>query len=162
MSETSETERIVDQHRRAFAGDAWHGPSVMSLITDVTAAQAASHPIVSAHSIWELVLHIAAWQRAGNRRLEGDPAQLTDEENFPPVTDTSDDAWERTKQELVDTHEALVEKISAIKESRLDQAIISDPSIPFSTTYVTLHGVVQHNLYHAGQIALLKKALGGS
>ena len=155
----SEVERIRDQFTRAFEGDAWHGPSVMAILDGVTAAQAAAHPIPGAHSIWELTLHIAAWEDACRRRLEGDPAQLADDENWRPITDTSDAAWGRTKQELVDTHRRLLNAIAAIDDSRLDQPIMTSSEIPFSSAYVTLHGGVQHDLYHAGQIAILKKAI---
>lgn len=158
---TNEVERIRDQFQRAFEGQAWHGPSVLSLLTGVSVAQAAAHPIPGAHSIWELVLHIAAWERACKRRLEGDRAQLTDEEDWVKVNDTSEAAWQSVKQELVDTHKQLLEAIASLDESRLDQPIIDEPETVFSTVYVTLHGGVQHDLYHAGQIAILKKALEG-
>jgi uncharacterized damage-inducible protein DinB len=155
----SEVERIRNQFERAFNGDAWHGPSVLTILDGVTAAQAAAHPIPGAHSIWELTLHIAAWDDACRRRLEGDPAQLSDDEDWRPITDTSEPAWERTKEELFDTHNRLLRAIAAIDDSRLDQPIITGSDIPFSSVYVTLHGGVQHNLYHAGQIAMLKKAI---
>ena len=155
----SEVDRIRDQFRRAFEGEAWHGPSVLALLDGVTAQQAAAHPIPGAHSIWELTLHIAAWERACLRRLNGDPAQLTDAEDFEPINDTSDEAWEATKQKLIDNHRELLEEISSVDESRLNEPVMSHPTIPFSSTYVTLHGGVQHDLYHAGQIAMLKKAL---
>ena len=156
---TTEVERIRDQFRRSFDGEAWHGPSVLQLLNGITAQQAAAHPIPGAHSIWELTLHIAAWERACKRRLEGDPAQLTDAEDWRPIDDTSEAAWESTKQELIDNHRELLNAIATVDESRLNEAIIKDPSIPFSSVYVTLHGGVQHNLYHAGQIAMLKKAV---
>ena len=160
---TSEVERIRDQFRRAFEGEAWHGPSVLALLDGVTAQQAAAHPIQGAHSIWELTLHIAAWESACKRRLEGDPAQLTPEEDWQAIPDTGDDtseaAWEQTKQQMIDTHRELMEAIARLDESRLNEPIIKDPNIPFSSVYVTLHGGVQHDLYHAGQIAIVKKAL---
>lgn len=155
----SEVERIRDQFRRAFDGEAWHGPSVLKILEGVTAEQAAAHPIPGAHSIWELTLHIAAWESACKRRLEGDPAQLTDEEDWQPINDTSEAAWEKTKQHLVETHRELLNAIAHVDESRLNEPIIEHPQIPFSSVYVTLHGGVQHDLYHAGQIAMLKKAL---
>lgn len=155
----SEVERIGDQFQRAFNGDAWHGPSVLTILDGVTAAQAAAHPIPGAHSIWELTLHIAAWDDACRRRLEGDPAQLREDEDWRPVGDTSEAAWEQTKQELFETHQRLLKAIVAVDNSRLDQPIITGSEIPFSSVYVTLHGGVQHNLYHAGQIAILKKAI---
>jgi uncharacterized damage-inducible protein DinB len=155
----TEVERILDQSRRAFDGEAWHGPSVSATLKNVTAKQAAARPIASAHSIWELVLHIGAWEQACTRRLHGDPAQLTDEEDWPAVTNTSEAAWRRTKNELTENHQRLLEAIAAADESRLDQRINSDPGAESSSMYVTLHGVIQHNLYHIGQIAILKKAL---
>ena len=156
---TTEVDRIRDQFRRAFEGEAWHGPSVLALLNGVTAQQAAAHPILGAHSIWELTLHIAAWERACLRRLKGDPAQLTNAEDWEPVNDTSDAAWEQTKQQLIDNHRELLVAISSVDELRLNEPILTHPNIPFSSIYVTLHGGVQHDLYHAGQIAMLKKAL---
>lgn len=155
----TETERIRDQFQRAFDGQAWHGPSVLSLLEGVTAEQAAAHAIPGAHSIWELTLHIAAWEDACRRRLEGDPAQLTDDENFPPIVDTSEGAWESAKAKLIDVHRRLLDVIATTDDSRLDQPIMDSAEIPFSSAYVTLHGGVQHSLYHAGQIAILKKAI---
>lgn len=157
----NEVERIRNQFQRAFDGEAWHGPSVLSLLEGVTAEQAAAHPIPGAHSIWELTLHIAAWEDACRRRLQGDPAQLSDDENFPPITDTSQSAWENTKSKLIDNHRQLLDAIAAIDDSRLDQPIMDSTETTFSSAYVTLHGCVQHSLYHAGQIAILKKAIEG-
>jgi len=154
-----EVERIRNQFERAFDGEAWHGPSVLSLLNGVTAEQAAAHPIPGAHSIWELTLHIAAWEDACRRRLQGDPAQLADDENFPPVTDTTETSWQTAKRKLIDVHQRLLDAIAATDDSRLDQPIINSAEITFSSAYVTLHGGVQHSLYHAGQIAILKKAL---
>lgn len=156
---TTEVERIRDQFRRAFEGEAWHGPSVLELLNGVTAQQATAHPIPGAHSIWQLTLHIAAWERACRRRLEGDPAQLTDAEDWQPINDTSEPAWESTKQYLIDNHRELMNAIAKLDESRLNEPIIKDQNTPFASVYVTLQGVVQHDLYHAGQIAMLKKAL---
>jgi len=156
----SELDRIRDQFRRAFDGEAWHGTAVPALLKDVNAENAAAHPIAGAHSIWELTRHIRAWESACLRRLNGDPAQLPGQEDWEPLNDFSDAAWEKTKQQLLDTHNQLLEAIGTIDESRLDQPIINDPQIKFSSVYVTLHGGVQHDLYHAGQIAILKKALG--
>jgi len=133
----------------------------MALLEGVTAEQAAAHPIAGAHSIWELTLHIAAWESACRRRLRADVAQLTDEEDWPTVNDTSAEEWNSAKQILIDGHQALLDEILALDHSRLDKPIIENASIPFSSVYVTLHGGVQHDLYHAGQIALLKKALAG-
>ena len=152
----SEGSRIADQLRRAFGGDAWHGDSVFEILEGVTAAQAAAHPIKSAHSIWELVLHIAAWDGAVLRRLGGTAVELSDAENFPPVTDASEAAWRKTLAEVRRIHEKLIAAVAALPDSRLDQIVPGKKGAHY-TFYYMLHGVVQHELYHAGQIALLKK-----
>jgi uncharacterized damage-inducible protein DinB len=153
----TEVERIVDQLQRAYEANAWHGPSVQELLAGITAEQAAERPLPGAHTIWELVHHIAVWENAGRRRLSGDLAQIdiSSPEDWPPADDRSEAAWEHSKASLHRGHQALVEAISQIPESRLEEPIMEG----LSTVYVTLHGVIQHDLYHAGQIAILKKAL---
>jgi len=150
----TEIERIIDQLNRAFVGEAWHGPAVIEILEGITAQQAAAHPLTGGHSIWELALHITAWTRAGSRRLQGDRAQLTDVENFPPVTDSGEQAWEEARKSIKLAYEELRGAILLLDDSQLDQPIIEG----MSSIYVTLHGVIQHSLYHAGQIAILKKA----
>ena len=155
-ADRSETARIADQLHRAFTGDAWHGDSVLEILDGVTAAQAAARPIKNAHSIWELVLHIAAWDGAVLRRLGGTAVELSDAENFPPVTETSEAAWRKTLAEVRRVHEQLIKTVAALPGSRLDQMVPGKEGAHY-TFYYMLHGVVQHELYHAGQIALLKK-----
>jgi len=153
----TEIKRILDQLRRAYEGDAWHGPSLKEVLNGIIAAQAHARPLANAHSIWELVRHIAVWEDVGRRRLEGDRAQIeiSSPEDWPPPDDTSEAAWEHAKAALDRGHQALVEAIARVPESRLDAPVCEG----LSSVYVTLHGVIQHDLYHAGQIAMLKKAL---
>jgi uncharacterized damage-inducible protein DinB len=150
----SEVTRILDQLKRAFEGEAWHGPSVNEVLAGVTAAIAAEHPIRGAHSIWEIVLHVATWERAVRRRLEGDPAAVPDEEDWQLVTDTKEEAWQDALSALTSGHLALRKAIAALTDADLDKAATGQ----FYTVYFMLHGAIQHDLYHAGQISLLKKA----
>src|SRR5712672_1534480 len=137
----TEIERILDQLKRAFEGNAWHGPSVREALSGVTAAQAHARPLANAHSIWELVQHIAVWEDVGRRRLEGDRAQIeiSSPTDWPPPDDPSEAAWEEAKAALDRGHEALREAITRVPEARLDQPIFEG----MSTVYVTLHGVIQ-------------------
>lgn len=150
----SEVKRIQDQLRRSFEGPAWHGPSIKELVGDVTAGKAAAKPLARAHSIWEIVLHIAAWEEGARRRLAGERAELSTEEEWPPVGDTSEAAWREALQSMERNHLRLREAVSLIEDERLPLPVVEG----MSSVYGTLHGVIQHNLYHAGQIALLKKA----
>jgi uncharacterized damage-inducible protein DinB len=153
----SEIERIADQLKRSFDGGAWHGPAVNEVLRDVSAAGANQRPIQNAHNIRELTLHIGAWENAALRRLNGDRAELTDEEDWAAWTDNSEEGWNRIQAELAIGHQKLLGRIGSLDESQLDQPILAG----MSSVYVTLHGVIQHNLYHAGQIAILKKAMTG-
>ena len=154
-----ELDRITDQLRRAFYGEAWHGPAVQEVLAGVTAQQAASKVLSGAHTIWELVLHIAAWKSIVQARLRGEPArEIRPEEDWPPVGDTGETAWKRALEHLEKSHKSLVETASKLDDEKLDQ-----PAAPgASSAYILLHGVVQHDLYHAGQIALLKKTFPAS
>jgi uncharacterized damage-inducible protein DinB len=150
----SESARIADQLRRAYEGQAWHGPSLRELLADVSAKRAIARPKEGVHNIWELVAHIIAWERVGIRRLAGEavPA-LADEVNFPTITQADSARWQQTLDELAAVNRELMEKISGLDENQLAAHV---PGQKVSV-YGTLHGIIQHNLYHAGQIALLKK-----
>jgi uncharacterized damage-inducible protein DinB len=152
-----EVERIADQLKRAHEGGAWHGPSVSELLAGVTAEQAALRPDGMAHSIFELVAHVEAWERAILRRLGGDPAAIYNTaEDWSPVTDASEQTWRKARERLAETNRALREAVLRLDDAQLDEPILPE----MSTRYVSLHGAVQHTLYHAGQIALVKRALG--
>ena len=152
----SEVERIVDQLTRAFEGNAWHGASIRELLADVTAAEAGAKPVASAHGIWELVLHIAVWEDVVKRRIEGDrfAISLSSEEDWPPVRARSEADWRAAIGGLVAGHDALMRAVSSLPDSRLDEIV---PGHDY-TIYTMLHGAVQHDLYHGGQIGLLKRA----
>jgi len=153
----SETARLADQIRRAFDGDAWHGDSVVEILKGVNAKMAAAHPIKNAHSIWELLLHIAAWDGAVLTRTGGTAVQLVDEQNFPPVKDTSDAAWHKASEHAKHTHNELVKAVAAFPDARLQEQVPGKTQSYYNFFYM-FSGIVQHELYHAGQIALLKKA----
>jgi len=114
----SETARLADQIRRAFEGNAWHGDSVLKLLADVDAKTAAARPIENAHTIWELVLHVAAWDDAVWRRANGARVSLSDNQNFPPVIDESAAAWRQSIKNLKHTHDQLVKTVAAFPDSR--------------------------------------------
>ena len=150
----SEGARIAEQLRRAFYGSAWHGPALLELLEDVDVASAAAKPLPDVHSIWELVLHVAVWDDAALPRLEGKKWQPTGLKNFPPVTKPTEATWRKTVAATKRTHDRLVRTVAALPESRLAERV---PGKRYDF-YHMRHGIAQHELYHAGQIAILQKA----
>jgi uncharacterized damage-inducible protein DinB len=150
----SEAARISELLRRAFDGSAWHGPALLELLEDVNAATAAAKPLPEVHTIWELVLHIAVWDGVALRRLSGEKSQPTGDLNFPPMPKPTEAAWRKAVEATKRTHNTLVKTVAALPDSRLGDRV---PGKRYDF-YHMLHGIAQHELYHAGQIAILKKA----
>jgi hypothetical protein len=99
---------------------------------------------------------MATWKDVARWRIERNDHVPTPEENFPPVTDTGDAAWRQAVERLVDSHRKLYDAVAQMPEERLNEEF---PPNGMLSHYVRLHGVIQHDLYHAGQIAILKKGL---
>jgi uncharacterized damage-inducible protein DinB len=157
----SEIQRIVDQLEREHTGDPWHGSPLHAILDDVTAAQAAARPLPAAHSIWELVLHMTGWKDEVRRRLSGAPAAEPEGGDWPQVGTPSEARWRGAIANLDRAHADLIAAIRALPESSLHEPTNDPRNRPLGagvSYYVLLHGIVQHDVYHSGQIALLMKA----
>lgn len=152
---SSEVERLEEQLRRSFEGEAWHGPAVLEALEDVSPEEAHAHPIAGAHSIWELVLHLAGAYRLVLRRLNGDGVQLSPEEDWPTVPSPTADGWRDAVRTLQQLNQDLRRSVRSFSEDRLDDPL--PEQCPY-TAHTQLIGLTQHDLYHAGQMVLLKRA----
>jgi uncharacterized damage-inducible protein DinB len=151
----SEIERIADQLRRAHEGEAWHGPALNEVLKGVTPEIAARRPIASAHSIWEIVLHLAVWESVVRRRLSGEViGDLPPAQDWPAAGEPTEAAWEQALAGLERAHAELQAALSRLTDRQLVEAVPG----PGYSVYYMVHGTVQHALYHAGQVMLLKKA----
>ena len=150
-----ESIRIAAQLRHAFAGQPWHGPPLSELLANVTPEQAIARPIPGTHNIQELVLHIDIWLRAALGAVHGIamPKLYGTEKDWQVVTQADAAAWARATQSLFQGGEQLAQAIEAFSDARL-QEIVPGREYDF---YYLFHGIVQHSLYHAGQIALNMK-----
>jgi uncharacterized damage-inducible protein DinB len=151
----SQIQITIDQLKEIHDGDAWHGPSLKEILKGVNASQAAARPLPNAHCIWELVQHIAAWEGVFLTRLAGRPIDRPEEGDFPPVTDSSEAAWQKTLTKLDETHRRLIETIAGLSEEAATEAMVAGKDY---TVDHLLRGIVSHHVYHSGQIMLLKKA----
>lgn len=150
-----ESSRICGQLRQAFDGGAWHGPSLGEILAGVDRKVALAKPFPGVHSIWEILLHLIATQRVLLRRLDGDVTAmgLPHAEEWPPVADDSEAGWQDSLRQLHEGDRLLRARIVEFPDDRLDEPLLPGGS----TAYNNFHGYVQHNLYHAAQIGLLKR-----
>ena len=151
-------ERMVTQLHHTYRGPSWHGPTLVELLADVKADEAGQVVLPNVHSIWEIVLHAGAWKRAARQRIDGDPANLQGDADWPRVVDTSYRAWGDALADLDAAHAALEARVRQMSEADLDRKAPN----PQVNLFQTLHGVMEHDIYHAGQIAILKKVLRSS
>jgi hypothetical protein len=140
----SEIDRILDQLDRAFSGEAWHGPDLKQLLNGISAEDASKHPVPR-----------AAWNTIVQQKSKGEPVQVTTEVDWPPVWEASEVVWKRSLENLTESRTRLRTYVKTVRDDQLDEPIQRENY----SRYVLLHGLVQHDLYHAGQIAVLKKAL---
>jgi uncharacterized damage-inducible protein DinB len=160
---TSESQRLIDQFKRAHDGDPWHGSPVREILKGVTPEQAARRPPNGAHSIWELVLHMTGWRNEAARRARGEPAAEPAGGDYPHVGDPTATRWTDALDALDVSHARLVTAVQGMSDDDLLNPTNDPRNRPLGTGvsyYELLHGVVQHDAYHAGQIAILKKILG--
>jgi uncharacterized damage-inducible protein DinB len=144
------TDRILENLRSTYDGDAWHGTPLRRMLDDIDEAAVHARPIANAHSIAELLAHVIAWIQITDRRLHDEVFEITTEMDFP-----AGDAlpWKKLVALLEQSHERLLATVSALDDAALDAIV---PGKPYSRWFM-LNGLVHHNTYHAAQIALLKK-----
>jgi uncharacterized damage-inducible protein DinB len=156
----TEPERLLEMLDRVHDGDAWHGPSVMSIVTGVAASDAEARPLTGAHTIGEIARHVVGWRDEVRERLAGKAPALPACGDWPVP---SAGGWNATLAELDRSHRQLREAILALPAARWDALVGPSRDAGLGTGVsiaVMLHGIIQHDAYHAGQMALLKKALG--
>ena len=152
----AERQRILDLVDRAYRAKAWHGPALLETLAGVTPALAAKRPLRGAHSIWELVEHVASWYDIVATRIEGGKPVVTPELNFPKVPRPTPAAWKASLRRLARAHTRFRSAVAAFPVVRLGRKRAGTGQ----TWNVLIHGQIQHALYHAGQIAMLRRALG--
>lgn len=148
---------LANHIKRALSGPMWHGPALDEVLAGVTAELAAARPIAGAHTIWEIVLHVTTWAEIARDRLRGErmgdpPADV----DWPPVAAGGASVWTAAIDRLREAHRALARDARRLNDEILHEKMAG---LEYSRSNL-LHGVIEHGTYHAGQIALLKKALG--
>lgn len=151
-------EQLLGLLDEAYNRAAWHGPNLRGSIRGITAHEAALHPKAGRHNIWEIVVHAAYWKYAVRRRLSGEKRgsfSLPGSNWFDRTMDRSEKAWRIDVALLDREHRLLREAVSSFKPQNLDHP--SRGSKTFARRLIA--GIALHDVYHAGQIQLIKKLL---
>jgi len=147
---------LLDLIDEAFDRAAWHGPTLRGALRGVTVAQAAWRPARGRHNIRELALHAAYWKYAVRHRLGGAPRGSFALEGSNWFDATASRTWADDVRLLVDEHRQLRAVIAAYPPGALRKAVDAKKQ----TAVFTIRGIAAHDLYHAGQIQLLKRLNG--
>jgi uncharacterized damage-inducible protein DinB len=153
---------LADQAARIRAGDPWYGDPITRVLEGVSARDAAAHPIPGAHSIWELALHLTTWVKEVQRRMESGIWREPEEGDWPEPPDPTEPNWQAALQRLSAAHTSLEATVRQLSAAQLDEQIGTERNRSLGTGVTrreTIHGILQHDAYHLGQIALLKRAL---
>lgn len=135
----------------------WHGgPTLMGCLRGVDAHQAAWKPARDRHSIWELGLHIVYWKYSVRRNLNPNVEKGFGRSpaNWPVVSNPSVEQWKKDKAFIKQEHELLVEEIQAFPAEQLDEKIRAKKQWTYRQL---LDGIAAHDIYHIGQIQLMKR-----
>lgn len=139
-------------------GEAWHGKALEEALKDLSWQKALQHPFPHAHSIWEYVLHIIAWRTFAIERIKGNAEfhiEIGGEIDWPKVEGASEESWQNTQVQLSNSSQILRDLLREQEDSLLDRQV-EKKAYSF---YILLHGIVQHDAYHCGQIVLTRKFL---
>jgi uncharacterized damage-inducible protein DinB len=150
----TEIDRILKHYDGVLSGDAWHGDSVWKVLGDIPAETAAARPLSSAHSIWEIVAHMTFWEEVVLQRLHGKRAGLIEELNFPSTPAPTEENWRKTLDEFRNSNRLFREALANLDPTKLNDLTAAGKR----TYYGEAHGILEHHVYHLGQIALLKKS----
>lgn len=146
-------ELVLTQLKESIFDGGWHGPSLVDVIRGIDAVTALSRPLEDRHSIWEIVQHVIYWIGRVDDVLNGlEHPPMGDPEDWKPVSGESA-TWDCIEEEIVEAYERLMNSLLLKEEEMLGESV---PNADFTYLWM-LFGLIHHNLYHAGQIALLKQ-----
>jgi hypothetical protein len=158
-------ELLIDSLNEAYRGPAWHGPSLRAALRGLDGRQATLRPGAGRHNCWELAVHAAFWKYAVRRRLVGGKQAAFPHpgSNFferPSREETASasslaKAWKQDLALLDKAHEELCATVAALSPASLNRPSRGHRQTP----RFMIEGIAMHDVYHAGQIQLLRRLL---
>ena len=151
----SESIRISNLYQSIYNGNPWLEVTLAHTLENVTAEQAYRKINPNLNTIWEIVNHLIQWRRNILRRVEGETVLTPDHNYFVPILDPSEAAWEQSLQSLAKSQELWNAFFESFDDADLAKIYVNNGH----TFYEHIHGIIQHDVYHLGQIVILKKLL---
>lgn len=151
----TKTTFFINQLNELFTGEPWYGKPVVELLEGIRPEMAIQKPDSQAHSILEIAAHIGQWQWFVVEKLQGNTGFDIDNKvkDWPLSGKDNPSLWQETKQMIISTKDQIIDELSKKEDTFMDQKV---PKRDYNFEYL-LHGIIQHDIYHIGQIALLKK-----
>ena len=148
----NEIQRLQQMLEQTYSGIGFHGDSISEIFNSIDVPAAVWIPEGGVHSIWQIVLHMTAWEHVIRQRLTSPTlVELTDEENYPAAPQATAENWSKALDAFRDSLLSLIEAVGRFPGEKLS-ATVPGRDYDFATL---IHGAIHHNLYHAGQISLL-------
>jgi len=144
----TEVQKICDILKHSFEKNAWHGPAVMEVLIGIDEG-IVHKKINDTHSIFELVGHMTSWRTFVTEKLIGNEGfEVTDATNFPVLIN-----WPQALNSLQESQSKLLQALEQFPSERLHEVV---PNRPYKI-FTMVHGIIHHDLYHLGQIVLIKR-----
>lgn len=150
-----DTDRIIKLFMDLYDGSPWLGVNWIDTLKTVSVEKASIRIAEDRNTIWEILNHVIHWRRNVQQRLQGDTITTPDHNYILPVTDTSSKAWQLTLEEFKLSQQKWLDFIERFDENQFSNIYPNN----HMTYYEHIHGILQHDAYHLGQIVLLAKLI---
>lgn len=148
-----EVKFLRDQIETTFKGDSWHGPSLLSTLTDIDHVEAMRRPLGERHTIWELTDHTSFWMEKVWKSARDHTSLNPKKEKDWPEMGSTEEEWKQSVKRLEAAVNMSLDALAGWSSEDLEETV---PGEKYNFRQM-FHGMLHHNLYHAGQISILKK-----
>ena len=149
----NEIKRIASLFDKLYTGEPWIDVNILSTLKRIDGAQASRRVLENCNTIWEILNHLIAWRRLVIARLKGNDVPSPENNFIEPVQDVSEEAWQSTLQRLENSQLEWIAFLQEFQETDLDKLY----KLGAMTNYELIHGIIQHDAYHLGQLVILSK-----
>ena len=148
-----ETQRLKQEFSQLYNGDPWIDVTLKQTLHEISAEKAFKKIAEGRNSIWQILNHIIEWRRMILKRLSGTIVPVPEDNFIRKIKDPSEEAWQRTLQDLEETQQEWLLFFDGLKDEDLEKTYPGNGQ----RFYYLIQGIIQHDAYHLGQIVLLSK-----